>query len=271
MKKRLQSLGQSQSNSSTDSSPLKIDINVRTKRRGTFFPAALERDIAQKQKQKAPLEFNDASQLPEVGLDEDESDKKANTIKVATVAISAKKRRASSSTAVKQPSKIVTPLPVTVPLPTSETSSTAETPKKQAVDEVERADELLKKFDGIQDRIRKNLQNIRNQEQIRFNIKQPQIRKSNGSCECSASASDFVQKIMNEVALNRILHPEAAMGNVRQIRTEIGQYKCVLKYGGDVNEAVELSETSRSCCPSTWMKPTKETKTKETGVQYEGK
>lgn len=269
LRKKLKSL-----NSSDDSECPNVDVNARTKRRGTFHPG-----------RKKPLEFKDASQLPEIGLEFVEEEEKEHARKLALQ----KKWRPTSTTSTASariPPKVIKYIQMpAVPMHFSESSSSSslESPKRDAVDEVQRANELLRKFDTIQARIKKNLENIRTREQTRFNIgekKHSNIENDDNfveKCCCEAASSNLVRKIMEEIALNKVLHPEVVVdGDVKQLRTEIGQYKNVLKHGGDVDAAVakaeEVSKQQPELCPDKcrmYLKTTSKER-KETAVQYEG-
>lgn len=221
----------------------KVDLSKRTKRRGTMFPGAVLK------------QFKDASQLPEVGLEAIAEEEKQKVPKPVT-----KKPAFAAAKTVKVVIAPLTPQNSSEDLPST---STTTPPKRDATDEIQRADDLLQKFDTIQARIKKNLENIRKQEQTRFNIEE----------ECRPCTTNVVvQNIMQEIAQNRALHPEFVVdGDVKQLRTEIGQYKTVLRHVGDVNEAVEKTEEvmkNRVCCPGKcgWLLKAAE-ETKETAVQ----
>lgn len=270
LRKKIKSL-----NSSDDSASVSVDVNARTKRRGTFYPVG-----------KKPLEFKDASQLPKVGLEIVEEEERQHARKLSLH----KKRRPTSTTSTasaKIPPKVIRYIQLPpVPMPSSDSSSSTsldESPKRDAEEEVQRANELLKKFDTIQARIKRNLENIRTREQTRFNIEEKprfniEIEDHCGEkCSCEAASSNLVRKIMEEIALNKILHPEVVVeGDVKQLRTEIGQYKNVLKHGGGVDAAVakaeEVAVRETEPCPGKcrmYLKMTSK-EIKETAVQYEG-
>lgn len=269
LRKKLKPLAsrQSSDNSSLDSFRKKIDVNVRTKRRGTMFPGAA---LIKREK---PLEFKDAAQLPEVGLETIAEEVKQRAAKLA-----AKKTRNTVETNANRTVKIIS-APLT-PMPSSEDSASIgiPTPKREAVEEIQRANDLLKKFDAIQTRIKQNLENIRNQERMRFIVEQKEQEALDvDECCCtssSVSTNVVVQKIMQEIARNRALHPEIVMtgGDVKQLRTEIGQYKNILKYVEGVDEAVEKTErvmmTPNSCVQDCAVEKCGK---KETTTQREGK
>lgn len=242
-----------------DSFRQKVDLNKRTKRRGTMFPGALLK------------QFKDASQLPEVGLDDDEEEEEEEEEKPQKIIPPPIQKKKISDVSATRGIKITTPLTPT----NSPDDSTTNNP--EATDEIQRANELLKKFDTIQARIKKNLENIEKQEKTRYSII---AEKQKQECCCTEAApvttNVVVQKIMEEIAKNRALHPEYVVdGDVKQLRTEIGQYKNVLRHVSDVNEAVEkteevLMQKSKVCCPGKCgllLRGAGEKK--ETGVQYE--
>lgn len=211
--------------------------------------------------------FKDASQLPEIGLQAIAEEEKQHADKVAKYNAPIKKKKPEAHIKIVKPiSNSTTPNNIS---DVEGSSTNISTPKHETADEIQRADDLLQKFDIIQARIRKNLENIRNQEKTRYNIEQ--------DCCCTVSTlenNDIVQKIMQEIAENRALHPEVVVdGNIKQLRTEIGQYKNVVKHIVNVNEAVAKTEQimmkKSIYCPGSCGWYLRMGEKKETGVQYE--
>lgn len=261
LRKKLKTLAKQSSNSSSDSFSHKVDVNVRSKRRGTLYPGALLKSC-----ETLPLKFKDASQLPKVGLEaveEEEKDRKG----------AGKKGQQSSLTPPKVLKFKHTPQ---TPMPSSESAMSVEIPRTAATEEAERTSELIKKFDSVQARIKKNLNNIKSQERTRFSIEEPQFQPKEKTCCCESASGSAVKRIMEEISTNKVLHPQLVVdGDVKQLRTEIGQYKSVLRHVGNVSDAVakteELmkNERMRGCSGKCCLYSKTGRQKKEIAVQYE--
>lgn len=162
------------------------------------------------------------------------------------------KRPVSLSSASSEGKSSATPKPKKAKPSAASTSSISIDSKETSSNDFARVCDLNKTLRSVQNKIRINLNSIKDKDELRLSIKdvhyqvkpkhQPKQEPQMIPTDASVVTESYIEQLRNEINYNRSQQPNKESTNIKELKSEISRYRKLIQCGGNVLDAMDFDE-----------------------------